>query len=182
MLQTSDFKLDGLDADLRRAFNAVRNAFFDEGPGSSLQKADDYLKGLTTDMLSSVSRENGVMGALARALPIGGATALNPSAVGSATRTLAQAGLITGTQEAVDAMRTAIDTLRDNDTALPAERALKTLARALDAAVPDGAPERIVNAAIAEVQVPERFGLDERTLAQHPALSRMWERYAGGQV
>ncbi|MGN7877231.1 hypothetical protein ACTJKJ_27050 [Roseateles sp. 22389] len=182
VLQTSDFKLDGLDADLRRAFNAVRNAFFDEGPGSSLQKADDYLKGLTTDMLSSVSRENGVMGALARALPIGGATALNPSAVGSATRTLAQAGLITGTQEAVDAMRTAIDTLRDNDTALPAERALKTLARALDAAVPDGAPERIVNAAIAEVQVPERFGLDERTLAQHPALSGTWERYAAGQV
>ena len=80
VLQTSDFKLDGLDADLRRAFNAVRNAFFDEGPGSSLQKADDYLKGLTTDMLSSVSRENGVMGALARALPIGGATALNPAA------------------------------------------------------------------------------------------------------
>ena len=182
VLQTSDFKLDGLDADLRRAFNAVRNAFFDEGPGSSLQKADDYLKGLTTDMLSSVSRENGVMGALARALPIGGATALNPSAVGSATRTLAQAGLITGTQEAVDAMRTAIDTLRGNDTALPAERALKTLARALDAAVPDGAPERIVNAAIAEVRVPERFGLDERTLAQHPALSRMWESYAAGQV
>jgi hypothetical protein len=182
VLQTSDFKLDGLDADLRRAFNAVRNAFFDEGPGSSLQKADDYLKGLTTDMLSSVSRENGVMGALARALPIGGATALNPSAVGSATRTLAQAGLITGTREAVDAMRTAIDTLRGNDTALPAERALKTLARALDAAVPDGAPERIVNAAIAEVRVPERFGLDERTLAQQPALSRMWERYAAGQV
>lgn len=182
VLQTSDFKLDGLDADLRRAFNAVRNAFFDEGPGSSLQKADDYLKGLTTDMLSSVSRENGVMGALARALPIGGATALNPSAVGSATRTLAQAGLITGTQEAVDAMRTAIDTLRGNDTALPAERALKTLARALDVAVPDGAPERIVNAAIAEVRVPERFGLDERTLAQHPALSRMWESYAAGQV
>ena len=178
-LQTSDFKLDGLPPEQRHAFNAVRNEFFDKGPGTLMQKADDYLKGLTTDMLSSVSRENSLMGALARALPLGGATALNPSAIASATRTLAQAGLITSTPVAVDAMREAIDTLR-GDNALPAERALKTMARALDAAVPKEAPEDLVSATVAEVQVPMRFGLDDATLQSHPKLADLWRRYADG--
>jgi len=181
-LQTSDFKLDGLAPELRRAFNAVRNGFFEQGPGTPLQQADNYLKGLTTDMLSSVSRENSVMGAIARALPVGGATALNPSAIASATRTLAQAGLITSTPQAVDAMRGGIETLRGGDGALPAELALKTLARALDAAVPKETPEHLLSATVAEVQVPVRFGLDDRTLQAHPKLADLWGRYAEGQI
>ncbi|PIM51766.1 hypothetical protein CS062_18250 [Roseateles chitinivorans] len=181
-LQTSDFKLDGLAPELRHAFNAVRNEFFEKGPGTPLQQADDYLKGLTTDMLSSVSREHSVMGVIARALPVGGATALNPSAIASATRTLAQAGLITSTPAAVDAMRDGIETLRGGDDALPAERALKTLARALDVAVPKETPEHLLSATVAAVQVPVRFGLDDRTLQAHPKLAGLWERYAEGQI
>lgn len=181
-LERPDAKLDDLAPDLRKAFNAVRNEFFESGPGTSLQKADDYLKGLTTDMLSSVSRENSLMGSVARNLPIGGATALNPSAIASATKTLTQAGLITDTGKAVDAMKGAIEQLRSGNTATPAEVALKNMAFSLGAAVPPATPERLLGATVVQVQVPDRFGLDAATLAKHPPLQQLWADYASGNL
>ncbi|GKS95453.1 hypothetical protein [Acidovorax sp. SUPP2825] len=182
VVQSPGFQLEGVEPALRRAFNTVRNDFLESGAGTALHKADDFLKSLTTDMLSSTSRENSLSGMIARTLPIGGATALNPSAIASATKTLAQAGLITDTGLAVDAMKDAVVGLRGGEEATLPERALKALAMSLSSAVPPGTPEQLTRAIAAQVQVPQHFGLDAQALALDPALQQLWAQYENGDL
>ncbi len=171
-----------LAPDLRKAYNAVRNEFTHVGAGSNLEQADEYLKGLTTDMLNSASRQEGLIGSLARSLPIGGATALNPSAVKSATTPLAQAGLIQDTPQAVDAIRPRIDALRGGEQATVAEKALKALAAALDAAVLARAPEALIGVSAPELSLPPAFGLDPAALENHPPLQQLWQQLDAGAL
>lgn len=182
VLQKPDFTLDGLTPTHRHAFNAVRNGFLTNQGDSPLHQADGYLKGLTEEMLTSASRATGVTGFIARAVPTGGATALNPSAIASAVKTLRQAGLITDTNLAVDAMKEATASLRGNAATLPAEKALTHFGLSLGAAVSPAAPEQLLNLAAAQMRTPWGFGLDEKTLQAHPQLQMLWTAHESGSL